>query len=623
MAKFIEKDIKKACKGKFSFFINEKSLSNIKSLTIWVSGDSILLKDLELFPNLIDLYIDKKDGTYEIKDLDVLYKCRNLKTLMLSKCKSFYMPVNYLQNLEELDFYDTEIDDFYFLKGMPELTDLILAGTSVRDIGFLRNLPSLKYLSLEGTSVRDISPIEYLDKLEEIDFDDNELIEDYSIVKNLPSILSYYIDGEYYDKEDGYMEDEEEEEQRKGKDGYEINGRYEENKTGKTGDASKLSPKKMIILILTPIFYLMIFLIIMLGIMKLPNIVPAFFKSSKVGLAESVLYPTIICNGALAGGLILGSIGVIIGNIKWFRKLIKTASSENQSLKPVFNGQNIIGLAILGIISVGFSVFFSIALLGSEGIFDIVSRNVEDLRIYKSGNSAKYYGTLQLGKSYRRMEGIYYTGKYSQFTKSLTGVEYPHQGWRAGKNFFLVCPIALSRNLKLEKNTDYLVHYLPNTKVVYSIEKLNRWDYINEVLEKDLFNDKMDISTDEMLAGIYSRGQYLERNYLVLKEILSTKEKAKIEYSKVDLNGDEEKDYLVTLESKSGKKAVMGIIVINGKYQEVFLPELAGDKNVTVSKLNTKTYYLHDLKVVSRVTGEESILQYDGKKSYIRTSRKK
>lgn len=138
-----------------------------------------------------------------------------------------------------------------------------------------------------------------------------------------------------------------------------------------------------------------------------------------------------------------------------------------------------------------------------------------------------------------------------------------------------------------------------------------------------MFNDKMDISTDKMLVGIYSREQYLERNYLVLKGILSMKEKVKIKYSKVDLNGDEEKDYLVTLESKSGKKSVMGIIVINKKYQEVFLPELAGDKNVIISKLNTKTYYLHNLKVVSRATGEESVLQYDGKKSYIRTSRKK
>lgn len=617
MTKFIEKDIKKACRKKVSFFINERSLNNIKSLTIWVTEDSISLKDLEMLPNLEDLYIDKYDGIYEINDLDVIYKCGKLKSLMLSKCKSFYMPINYFQNLEELDFYDTEIDDFYFLKGMPKLTDLILAGTSVKDIGFLRNLPSLKYLSLEGTSVRDISPMEYLDKLEEADFEDNELIEDYSIMKNLPSLLSYYIDGDYYDKEAGYIEDEDEEEE---SDGYEINGHYEKNKTT---DSPKLGFKGRMLLILAPILYLMAFFAIMLGIMKLPNIVPGFFKSSKVGYVESILYPTIICNGALAGGLILGSIGVLIGNIKWFRKLIKIAKKDNQSEKLGFNGQSIFALAILGIISVVFSIGFSIALLGTEEIFDIISRNREDLKIYKSGKSAEYYGTLQLGKSYRRMEGIYYTGKYSQFTKSLTGVEYPHQGWRAGKNFFLVCPIALSRNLKLEKNTDYLVHYLPNTKVVYSIEKLNRWDYINEVLEKDVFNDKMDISTDDMLVEIYSRGQYLEKNYLALKEILSTKEKAKIEYSKVDLNGDGEKDYLVTLENKSGKKAVMGIIVINGKYQEVFLPELAGDKNVTVSKLNTKTYYLHDLKVVSRVTGEESILQYDGKKSYARTSRKK
>lgn len=59
MTKFIEKDIKKACKGKVSFFINEISLNNIKSLTIWVIEDSISLKDLEMLPNLEDLYIDK------------------------------------------------------------------------------------------------------------------------------------------------------------------------------------------------------------------------------------------------------------------------------------------------------------------------------------------------------------------------------------------------------------------------------------------------------------------------------------------------------------------------------------------------------------------------------------
>lgn len=618
MIKFYEKDIKKACKVSFSFFINEKFLNNVKSLTIWVSGDSISLKDLELFPNLVDLYIDKHDGTYEINDIDTIYKCGKLKSLMLSKCKSFYIPINYFQNIEELDFYDTEIEDFYFLRGMPELTDLILTGKNVRDIGFLKNLPSLKYLSLEETSVRDISPIKYLEELESIDFDDNELIEDYSIVKNLPSILSYCIDGDYYEKDDEEIDDENIDNE--DIDDYRTKNYYEESKKN---SSSKKSSKKILFLIIAPIFYLIIFLVIMLGIMKLPNIIPAFFRSSKVGYVESILYPTIICNGALATGLILGCIGIFISNIKWFRKLMKIARDDNESGKLGLNGQSIFSLAILGIISVGFSIFLTIALLSSEGIFNIISKNIDDLRIYKSGNGAKYYGTLQLSQSYGRMEGIYYTGRYSQFKKYLTAVEYPHQGWRAGKNFSLVSPITLSRNLKLEKNVDYLVNYLPNTKVVYSIEKLNRWEYINDVMENNLLNEKMDVSSNEMLKEIYSKGQYLEKNYAVLKEMLSGKEKYKIEYSKTDLNGDGEGDYLVVLENNSGKKVIMGIIMINKKYQEVFLPEIAGEKNSLVSKLSTKTYYLHDLKVVSTLTGEESILQYDGKNNYIRSSRKK
>ncbi|WP_373077146.1 hypothetical protein [Fusobacterium varium] len=61
MIKFIEKDIKKACKVNFSFFINKNFLNNVKSLTIWVTGYSISLKDLELFSNLTDLYINKSD----------------------------------------------------------------------------------------------------------------------------------------------------------------------------------------------------------------------------------------------------------------------------------------------------------------------------------------------------------------------------------------------------------------------------------------------------------------------------------------------------------------------------------------------------------------------------------
>ena len=69
IVKFIEKDIKKACKNKSSFFMSEKSLSKIKSLTIWVSGDSISLKDLEMLPNLEDLYIDKHEGTYVAKKI--------------------------------------------------------------------------------------------------------------------------------------------------------------------------------------------------------------------------------------------------------------------------------------------------------------------------------------------------------------------------------------------------------------------------------------------------------------------------------------------------------------------------------------------------------------------------
>lgn len=613
MIKFIEKDIKKACKVNFSFFINKSFLNNIKSLTIWVTGDSISLEDLKLFPNLTDLYINKHDGTYEIKDIDVIYKCGKLKTLMLSKCKSFYIPINYFQNLEELDFYDTEIDDFYFLKGMPKLTDLILAGTSVRDIGFLKNLPSIKYLSLEETSVRDISPIKYLVKLESIDFDNNELIEDYSAVKDLPSILSYCIDGNYYDRDDEYIIEEE-------KDNYKTENYYEESKKN---SGSKKNSKKTIFLIIAPMLYLAIFLIIMLGIMKLPNIIPSFFRSSRVGYAESILYPTIICNGILAGGLVLGCIAIIISNIKWFRKLIKIASDDNELKKLGLNGQNIFSLGILGITSTGFTIFLTVILLSSEGIFGIVSRNIKDLGIYKTGNGVKYYGTLQLSKSYGRMEGVYYSGKNNQFKKYLTAIEYPYQRGRIGKKIYLVCPVALSRNLKLEKNTDYLVQYLPNTKIVYSIEKLNRWDYINDEIENNIFSEKVDTSSDEMLKEIYKKGKYLGKNYAVLKEMLSEKEKCKIEYSKTDLNGDGERDYLIVLENKNRKKLIMGIVIINGKYQEVFLPEIAGDESSIVSKLSTKTYYLYDLKVVSRITGEESLLQYDGKKNYIRSSKEK
>lgn len=236
MINFNEKDIKKACKKRFSFFINEKFLNNVKSLSIWVSGDSISLKDLELFPNLVDLYIDKDEGTYEIEDIDVIYKCEKLKILTLSKCKSFYFPINYFQNLTELYFYDTEIEDFYFLREMPQLNDLILTGENVRDIGFLKYLPSLKYLSLEETSVRDISPLKYLVELEDIDFEDNDLIEDYSVIDDLLSLLSYSIDGDYFDKDEEYADDEKTDEE------------YEEKEKNR-------SSKKIISKILIPIFY--------------------------------------------------------------------------------------------------------------------------------------------------------------------------------------------------------------------------------------------------------------------------------------------------------------------------------------------------------------------------------
>ena len=51
----------------------------------------------------------------------------------------------------------------------------------------------------------------------------------------------------------------------------------------------------------------------------------------------------------------------------------------------------------------------------------------------------------------------------------------------------------------------------------------------------------------------------------MLKEILSEKEKYKIEYSKTNLNGDGERDYLIILENKNRKKLIMGIVMENIK----------------------------------------------------------
>lgn len=204
---FEEKCFMKAAKNmlkKQEFFVTEKKLKNVRILFVDVKKENISLNDLRLLPNLECLYLDKKDGKFNISDLSPLNYVPNLQELSFRNVYLKYAGLTneYFKNIYSLEFISTDIENFSFLRNLPKLKELVIGESYIKSLSFLKNLLSLTSLEIDCMNLDDISDIKYLINLNDIILYNTNKIKDYSVLKKLSKLQLYSIEDNTYDIND-------------------------------------------------------------------------------------------------------------------------------------------------------------------------------------------------------------------------------------------------------------------------------------------------------------------------------------------------------------------------------------------------------------------------------------
>lgn len=157
----------------------------------------------------------KIDNTFNGKDLKLLSKFINLKSLYLGGCQ--IKGISFLQNLfqlEILDLFDNKIQDISsliklknlklldisanqiidcrYLEKLIDLQELHLSHNTINNSGFLEKLINLKRLNLSSTKIQDISSLEKLTSLKELYLRKTD-ISDYNYLTKLENLQSLDI----------------------------------------------------------------------------------------------------------------------------------------------------------------------------------------------------------------------------------------------------------------------------------------------------------------------------------------------------------------------------------------------------------------------------------------------
>ena len=100
--------------------------------------------------------------------------------------------IQYLQNLQNLNFWGNQVSDISALKNLTNLWYLYFGGNQVSDISALQNLTNLQQLSFPGNQeASDISALQNLTNLSYLDFRGNQ-VSDISVLENLTNL--WYLD---------------------------------------------------------------------------------------------------------------------------------------------------------------------------------------------------------------------------------------------------------------------------------------------------------------------------------------------------------------------------------------------------------------------------------------------
>ncbi len=105
--------------------------------------------------------------------------------------------MEYMVNLEKIDFWRNNIEDLTPLRNLTKLKYLELGDNSISDISALSSLTNLETLSLHRNDIRDVTPLRNLTKLSDLNLSFNNNLSDLSPLDNLKLLEDHPFSEEY------------------------------------------------------------------------------------------------------------------------------------------------------------------------------------------------------------------------------------------------------------------------------------------------------------------------------------------------------------------------------------------------------------------------------------------
>lgn len=166
-------------------------LKELQSITVLYNEGSDgfvrTLSDLDLMPNLEEIYLDGEQSLLSISQLSGKSK---LRILSLAGCGLDSNEINALGGLsaiEQLDLSGNSLTSVSVLSNMPSLKELFISNNSLRDISALSSLPELEYLDASRNRLTAVPDFDNSPKLTSLVLADN-MINDISSVHRLTSL---------------------------------------------------------------------------------------------------------------------------------------------------------------------------------------------------------------------------------------------------------------------------------------------------------------------------------------------------------------------------------------------------------------------------------------------------
>ncbi|MCY6957743.1 hypothetical protein [Clostridium brassicae] len=236
------------------------------------------------------------------------------------------------------------------------------------------------------------------------------------------------------------------------------------SKTNRCNEKRKFINKQNIwatLQIIAPLLLTIIYLKGFLIALELPSNMTKYIHLDKLGETGVILRLTYWSNLII---LIWTTIGTSIFSI-----LLVIHCLKGNKRKDKLNTLTILqGKIILSIILVAFMGFLSFVYLQKEKVIDIVKRYDSDIILLKSQKTEVYEGMIE-ERVEQEIEGGYYAEKPKPL-KILNS--YKVNTNEKCKRF--LCPKTLLKNIKLKKDKYYRIYYLPNSRIVVSIENINK-----------------------------------------------------------------------------------------------------------------------------------------------------